>query len=421
MSIVDRNSLEQSSLADLHAIASELSIDSYRRLRKAELIDAILERQGGGAEPADGQAGDQSGGADEATDAVDDETQTRDEGAGRRRRGRRGGRGRARDEAEPDEADGEPLASEDRQDRDEHPPELVEGVVEVLPGGSGFVRVNPPDPSDDDVYISAAQVRRCELVSGDRVAGPRRPPRRSERFASLVRVDSVNGRPAAEIAEAVRVEDLPAAFPSSPLLSGSGEHSIKAMVAAAPIGRGSRVTIAGPAQSGKSELLKVIAAELAGEDELQVWLVLSGARPEEIPEWESGKLAPSAAVSLGASSDVQSQAVDAVVEQARRVAARGSHAVVLIDSVESVHDHAVRKALGSARAVVEGGSLTVIVTASEPIGGETTVVALDPRLAAHGKFPALDIAHTWTMRAEQLVGHKEAEKIGRARAKAAGG
>ena len=84
----------------------------------------------------------------------------------------------------------------------------VAGTVELLPNGSGFVRVNPPEPSDDDIYISAAQVKRCELVSGDQVAGPRRAPRRSERFASLVRIDTINGRPASELASGARFDDL---------------------------------------------------------------------------------------------------------------------------------------------------------------------------------------------------------------------
>ncbi len=94
---------------------------------------------------------------------------------------------------------------------------IVDGVVELLPNGSGFVRVSPPEPSDADVYISAAQVKRCELVNGDRVTGPRRAPHRSERFPSLVRIDTVNGRPAEELADRGRFDDLPAEFPSRAL------------------------------------------------------------------------------------------------------------------------------------------------------------------------------------------------------------
>src|SRR5581483_6585777 len=121
--------------------------------------------------------------------------------------------------------------------------EVVSGVVELLPNGSGFVRVEPPEPSDDDVYISGAQVKRCELVSGDRISGPRRPPRRSERFASLVRIDTINDRPAAEVADSARFEDLPAAFPVERFKLGSDDPTLKAVEFLTPFGRGSRVVI----------------------------------------------------------------------------------------------------------------------------------------------------------------------------------
>ena len=105
----------------------------------------------------------------------------------------------------------------DRDADDDGEDKVAEGVVELLANGSGFVRLAPPEPTDDDVYVSAAQVKRCELVSGDRVSGPVRAPRRSERFPSLVRVDTINGRPADEVAEGTRFEDLPAAFPDRAL------------------------------------------------------------------------------------------------------------------------------------------------------------------------------------------------------------
>src|SRR4029453_10677806 len=105
----------------------------------------------------------------------------------------------------------------------------IEGVVELLANGSGFVRLSPPDPTDEDVYISAAQVKRCELVSGDRVGGPVRAPRRSERFPSLIRVDTINGRPADEVAEGTRFEDLPASFPDQRFELGSDDPTVKAI------------------------------------------------------------------------------------------------------------------------------------------------------------------------------------------------
>jgi transcription termination factor Rho len=269
--------------------------------------------------------------------------------------------------------------------------------------------------------VSAAQVKRCELVPGDRISGPRRPPRRSERFASLIRIDTINGRPADEVADSTRFEDLPAAFPSERFRLGSDDPTIKAIEWLTPFGQGSRVTIAGPARSGKTEALRRLAATLAEHPDIQVSLVLAGVRPEEIAEWQQGPLAPAATVSFAASADAQAQTAERVVDQARRLAARGSHAVVLIDTLGGMQPHAARKLLASARNVAGGGSLTVIATAPEPLGGETTVIALDPLLASTGRYPAVDLLASWTIRAELLVGDAGAEAIARARMEAVEG
>jgi transcription termination factor Rho len=433
MSVLDRAALEGSPLADLHAIASELSIDGYRRLRRADVIEAILAKQGGSEEPPAGAAaGAEEGegaGTEELTDAVIDELRIHDDDQPRRRRGRRGGRGRsgAREEAGPreeEEAPPEPPEEHEEEHEEESPdarrerePEdsIVEGVVELLSNGSGFLRVAPPEHSDDDVYISAAQVKRCELVSGDRIAGPRRAPRRSERFASLIRIDTINDRPAEEVADSARFEDLPAVFPSERFQLGSEDPTIKAIEWLTPIGKGSRVTIVGGARAGKTEALRRLVAALAGDQELALSLVLAGVRPEELSEWS---IEPAAAVSLGASADAQGQAVERVVDQARRLAARGADAVVMIDCLDGLHPHVARKLLAAARNVADGGSLTVIATARDPLGGETTVIALDPLLTSTGRFPAVDQIASGTIRPELLVGEAGAEAIVRARAEA---
>jgi transcription termination factor Rho len=293
----------------------------------------------------------------------------------------------------------------------------VEGTIELLGNGSAFVRLTEGETADEDVYVSAAQVKRCELVSGDKVAGPMRPPRRSERFPSLVRVDTINGKPADEVSEGTRFEDLPVIFPAERLALGSEDPTVNAIEWLTPFGKGSRVTLVGPARSGKSEALRRIASALAeqgGGVELSV--VLAGVRPEEVPDWQSGPTAPVTAVSFAASADAQGQAVEQAVEQARRVAARGADAVVLVDSLEYVSPAVARRALAAARNIADGGSLTVIATAPAPLGGETTVIALDGALTAMGRFPALDLAASGTMRPELLVGEAGAEAIAKARA-----
>jgi transcription termination factor Rho len=410
-SVLDRSALAESPLADLHLLANELGVDGFRRLRKDDLIDAILTKQAGDdlARPEGGDAG---GGDD------DEEAPTRS------RRGRRGGRTRARNGRDDDDDRGDdkpadkparggrgPKASEKKDDKPAEDKE-IEGVIELLGNGSAFVRLTEGETSDEDVYVSAAQVKRCELVSGDKVSGPMRPPRRSERFPSLVRVDTINGKPADEVSEGTRFDDLPVAFPAERLELGSDDPTVKAIEWLTPFGKGSRVTVIGPARAGKSEALRRIAAALADKGGVELSVVLAGVRPEEVGEWTE----PSAAVTFAASADSQGQAVEHAVEQARRVAARGADAVVIVDSLEYVSPAVARRALAAARNIVDGGSLTVIASAPAALGGETTVIALDAALVAMGRFPALDLANSGTMRPELLVGDAGAEAIAKARA-----
>ena len=466
MSVLSRSALESSSLADLHEIASELGLDGYRRLRKASLVDAIIERQGAAEEPGDA-----------ALDAVDadlngdgpaaDVDADADRPARRSRRGGRG-RSRARDrdpgdaDVESEEGDGDrdvaearpsarstraPRSSrsrdrdrdrdDDRGDRDRDrdrgparggrdddraPAEerVVSGVVELLANGSGFLRVTPPEPSDDDVYISAAQVRRCELVANDEVAGPVRAPRRSERYPSLIRVDTINGRSADEVAEGTKYDDLPCTWASERIALESEDATLKAIEWLTPFGRGSRVAIVGASRAGKSQALRQMAAALAGREGLEVSVVLTGVRPEEIADWKSGELQPIAELGLGAPADALAQALERAIETGRRVAARGGPAVLLVDTLDYIPAPVARRALSAARCITDGGSLTIVATAREPLGGETTVIALDARLAGAGRVPALDLVASGTLRPELLVGDAGAEARAQARAPALG-
>ena len=146
------------------------------------------------------------------------------------------------------------------------------------------------------------QVRRCELVSGDVVTGPVRPPRRSERYPSMVRIDTINGTPADQVAEGTRYEDLPAAFPEERFALGSEDPTVRVVEWLTPFGRGSRVAIVGPARAGKTEALLRLATTLASAAEAggyEVSIALAGVRPEEIAVWQAGPVAPTAAVSFG--------------------------------------------------------------------------------------------------------------------------
>ena len=372
MPVMSREALEGSTLSDLHSIAAELDIDGYRRMRKGELIAAILGEEYAGEEPGPAEAEAEGDGK-----------------PGERERPRRS-RSRSR-------------RSSREGDRASEPEESVDGTIEVLDNGSGFVRLSPPDPSDGDVYVSAAQIRRCELVSGDRVTGPVRPPRRSERYPSLVRVETINDRPADEVADGTPYEKLGAAFPATAFALGSDRPELVEVAERAPLGRGSRVTVSGPFASGRSTLLRSLAGAIGAIDGVEVAVVLAGARPEELAEWQEAGIEPAAVAPLGASQESQSQVVDRAVEAARRSVARGGEVALLVDSLDGVGAASARRALAAARNVPEGGSLTVIAATREPLGGETTVIALDAAEGAKAGHPVVDPARSATLRAQALA------------------
>lgn len=329
MSVLDRTALEQSPLADLHAIASELSIDSHRLLRRQQLVDAILARQ----ERANGR---------EAPAEEEDEP-----AAAPPREARRPRRRRSQKESE---------RAKTRE---------VEEVVTA------------PEPEAKPPVVEAA-------------------------------------------ADRARFEALPAAFPDLPLGFESDDPTVKAIESLTPIGRGSRATIVGPAGAGKSETLRRLALALQGRDDLTMTVLLVSVRPEEIGEWEASPLRPVQTLSFAAPASAQDRAVYAVIDDVRSIALRGGNAVVVLDTLDGLHDHAARRVLATARKLVDGGSVTLIATASEPLGGETTVVALDRLRTGAGHFPALDLSASGTMRPELLVGEKGAATIAKARAEASG-
>ncbi len=428
MAVLERSELQASPLADLHAIADQMGLDGFRRLRKADLIAAILGEE---APTRDG-AGESPAVSDDSEKGEEDRSET---GRSRRRAPRsstgrtRRSRVSAKEESGADEPGAEESGAEEaapaRRGRSEaegtaaaEDGRTAEGVVELLGNGSAFLRVNPPEPSDEDVYISAAQVRRCELVSGDRVSGPIRTPRRSERYPSLVRVDTINGASAESVSDGPRYEDLPVDYPSERIALGSEDPTLEAIEWLTPLGRGSRAAIVGAAHAGKTETLRRLLAVVCAQGDLEVTVVLAGARPEEIAHWREGPVPPVAALSFASSADAQGQAVERAVDSAKRVAARGGHALVLIDSLDGLQPHTARKVLAAARNLRDGGSLTVIGTARRPLGGETTVIALDVALTSTGRQPILDLLNSGTLKPELLVGEEGARAITQARAAA---
>lgn len=439
MTVLTRDLLTSSPLADLHALASELAIDGFRRLRREELIDLIGERRSGDADerPAGrrrrrgGRGGDDADASTESRGG--DERQGGDrEGDERPARRRRGGdessdasssdhgrdRGRDRgdrargDRNDRDRGGRDDRGRDDRAGDDAQSTETVEGAIVI--GASGSALLTTGDGAE--VYVSAGQVRRCELVDGDRVSGPTRPARNSERYASLIRVESINGRAADEVAPGPKPEVQTAVRPHELLAIESDDPTVAAIAWLTPLGRGSRAVITGPHAAGKSEALRRLGVALQGIEDVELLTVLAGVRPEELGDWRDAGLTPMVELDLASGPDQRAKAIEEAVDQGRRIAGRGGNAVVLIDTLDGLAEGSARRILAAARKLQDGGSLTIIATREAPVGGESTVVRLDHALTSTGRFPSLDLATSGTLRPELLVGEEGAKAIAAARA-----
>jgi transcription termination factor Rho len=406
MPVLDRKELEESPLSDLHAIASELGIEGYRRLRRDDLIDALAgdggasekpkprsrSRAGAGAKKSDDKPASASRRASAASDEDDEDAQPR-----RRQRSRRARPARAADDAPPKAAD-----ADDRDDDDEDDgadTEVRQGVLDILPNGSGFMRSDPFAHSRDDVYVSPAQIRRLELRAGDQVEGPVRSPRRNERHPSLVRIDKVNGGDAEQPSERPRFEDLTPVFATQALTSPDGLDGT-------PFGRGSRVAIGGPPGAGITTLLRRIVLGLkAAHEDLDIVVVLAGVRPEEVTEWKRDSSVTVAGGGFDRPIDEQAQAAESAVERGKRTAESGGHAVIVLDSLDALPPAAARRVFGAARATEEAGTLTVIAStgaAGEPLRQATTRIVLEPGDTASGPQPPQLAPRSGTLRGDLL-------------------
>ncbi len=390
MAVLQRSELESSPLADLHAIASELGLEGFRSKRRDDLIGAILAAQGGeepgsaveeeeeeerepdevpseeALEPAafvgEAEADEEPAAEDEEPAAEDEEPAAEDEEP-------------AAEDEEPAAEDEEPAAEDETEaaageaeaEIVEEEPEVEEqvsdeeistGVLDVLTNGSGFLRLDTAGQSRDDVYVSPAQIRRCELRAGDEVSGPVRPPRRNERHPSLVRVETVNGADAEPPEERPWFGDLTPVFPRERLAAPAAFDAV-------PFGKGSRVAVGGPPGAGASTLLLEVARTLAERyPDMSLQVVLAGVRPEEVAAWREGGQ-PIVGGSFERSPEAQAQAAELAVERAKRLVERGGHAAVVIDALDALPPGVRRRLFGAARATEEGGTLTVVAATGD--------------------------------------------------------
>ena len=398
--------LESKHLAELHELAADAGVPRYRLLRYDELIEELLVRSAAPRE--DGE----------------EEKEARPERAPRRRRRRRTrepeGEGASQATAErPREAAGPERGGEEDREEEvaaaEEETEPVSGVLDVQPQGHGFVRLGGLEPAEGDVYVSASQIRRCELRAGDEVSGPARRPRRGERHPALIRVDAVNGADPAD----QRSGTFEALTPIAPrrrlvLEPAPGDVLVRAAELLAPPAYGQRVLIRAAPRSGRTTLLRGLVRAIAaapGDQHLVVLLV--DERPEEVTEWR--RQAPGveiAAAPADLAAPEQVRHAELALARAKRRAEAGEDVVFVIDSltrlaVASGDPAAVKPFFGAGRELEEegAGSLTVIATvlAGTPDGDEVieavettenATIALDHSLAAAGVVPAIDISRS---------------------------
>lgn len=387
MSVLQRKELEDSPLADIHAIASELGIEGYRALRREDLIAAILGGKGDG----DGAAGEQP-------DSEPEERPAAKPKRARRRAKVKDGDGDKPKSAESKKAEPKSAEAESKTEEPAEPEvadedrEVATGVLDVQANGSGFLR----RADGPDVYVSPAQIRRCELRAGDEVSGPVRPPRRNERHPSLIRVDQVNGRDAEPLDDRARFEALTPVHPTERLAAPAGLDGV-------PFGKGSRVAIAGPSGAGATRLLRDIAATLAKDaGDLSVSIVLAGARPEEVTEWRREATAPVTGGSFDQSPEDQDRAALLAVESAKRVAERGGDAVVLIDGLQAFEAKLAKRLFGAGRKLDEGGSLTVVAVVGED-AEQLRLASTRIVLEAGAADVTVSADHSGTQRADLLA------------------
>jgi transcription termination factor Rho len=410
--------LSKAHIAELHERAAAAGIPDYRRLRREELIERL--------------DGDEGAGGDEGAEGESEKPRaTRGRRGGRSRRSGRGGE-RPAPGRERSDRDSEP----DRSDEDAGEP--VSGVLDVVGAGHGFLRLKGLEPDPDDIYISASQIRRCELRAGDQVEGPARPPRRGERHPALVRVEAVNGaEPGGD--RSAGFDQLTPVLPHRrlPLAPKEDDVLLRAVDLLAPLAYGQRVLVIADPRSGRTTLLRAILESIdSGKEGPGVIVLLVDERPEEVTAWKrlAGDDAEIAAAPADLEAADQVRHAELAMARAKRRAESGEDVVVIVDSLTrlgvSYRDPiAIKPIFGAGRELEEegSGSLTVIATvlrdtedgegALEAVETtENATIVLDAELAGAGIAPAIDVSQTRESGEEELRETDEIEAVRRLRA-----
>ncbi|MHC4445302.1 MAG: transcription termination factor Rho [Planctomycetota bacterium] len=338
-----------------------------------------------------------------------------------------------------------------------------EGVLEILPDGFGFLR-NPEYnylPCPDDIYVSPSQIRRFGLRTGHIVAGQIRPPKESERYFALLRVEAINFEDPERVTEKANFEDLTPLHPGPKdpttaqlgvegrlrLETTSDEINMRVVDLVTPIGKGQRMLIVAPPRTGKTVLLRKMANAICANDPAAyVIILLIDERPEEVTEMQRATKAEVISSTFDEPASRHVQVAEMVIEKARRMVEYSHDVVILLDSITrlarayntevphsgkiltgGVDANALQKPkrfFGAARNIEEGGSLTIIGTALVDTGSKMDEVIfeefkgtgnselhLDRRLVDRRTWPAIDINASGSRKEELLLDEQELELV----------
>ncbi|WP_246469365.1 transcription termination factor Rho, partial [Cohnella nanjingensis] len=326
---------------------------------------------------------------------------------------------------------------------------FLEGVLEVLPEGYGFLRPINYLPSAEDIYISASQIRKFDLRTGDLVSGKCRAPKESERYFGLLQVNAVNGDSPEVAAERLHFPALTPLFPDEKLVleTTPTRLSTRIMDLLAPVGLGQRGLIVAPPKAGKTLLLKEIANSVStNRPDIALFVLLIDERPEEVTDMQRSVKGEVVASTFDEVPEHHIKVAELVLERARRLVEQKKDVVILLDSitrlaraynlvvppsgrtlsggVDPAAFHRPKRFFGAARNVEEGGSLTILATALVETGSRMDDVIyeefkgtgnmelhLDRKLAERRIFPALDIRRSGTRREEMLLTKDELDRV----------
>jgi transcription termination factor Rho len=320
--------------------------------------------------------------------------------------------------------------------------EIRGGILEIMDEGIGFLRSARYTISDDDVYVSQAQLRRYELRSGDLIIGHVRPPRESERHWGMIKVESVNGVDPDEARRRQRFENLTPIFPDKrfDLETKSDILSTRVINLIAPIGRGQRGLIVSPPKAGKTTILKQIANAISTQyPDVHLMVALIGERPEEVTDMDRSVDAEVIASTFDEPVTSHVRTAEIALDRAKRLVEIGRHVVILMDSITRLARaynltvnpsgrtlsggmdpsalYPPKHFFGAARNIEEGGSLTIIATCLVDTGSRLDDVVyeefkgtgnmelhLSRKLQERRVFPAVDIERSSTRREDLLLG-----------------